>query len=197
MPGLRFFAAKAAAHAAALHPNGVVVNAERMRHPVLNLAGVLRACINQPLVLLLRQHIGHLAFQIKMFLSADFECAVQNVPGSTQRLGRVTAFDKYRWQNIAFGQQRVMYVKHSGQGLNMADHFSGSAACLHHRPGHYHANHLADMLNGSCCKNRFVMGKRGQHCITRNISRQHHIDHTGHGQRCCVINAKQLAVGSV
>ena len=43
VPGLRFLAAKAAAHSAALHPHCVVVKAKGMRHPVLHLAGVLRA----------------------------------------------------------------------------------------------------------------------------------------------------------
>ena len=43
VPGLRFLAAKTASHAAALHSHCVVVKAQGMRHPVLHLAGVLRA----------------------------------------------------------------------------------------------------------------------------------------------------------
>ena len=43
MAGLRLLAAKAATHAAAFDAHGVVVDAQRVRHPVLHFAGVLGA----------------------------------------------------------------------------------------------------------------------------------------------------------
>jgi hypothetical protein len=46
---------------------------------VLHLARVLGAGIHQPLVLLLRQHIGDLAFEVEVFLAADLECAFERV----------------------------------------------------------------------------------------------------------------------
>ena len=79
MAGLRFLAAEAAAHAPALHRDGVVLQAQRMRHPVLHLARMLGAGIDPPLVLLQRQGVGDLAFQVEMFLAADFELPVQAV----------------------------------------------------------------------------------------------------------------------
>ena len=62
MPGLGFLAAKTATHAPAFHTHGVVVQAQRVGHPMLHFTGVLGAAVDQPLVLLLRQGIGHLAF---------------------------------------------------------------------------------------------------------------------------------------
>ena len=60
----------------------MVVNTQRMRDPVLYLARVLRARINQPLVLLLRHHIRDLALEVEMLLSADLQRTRQRVPGA-------------------------------------------------------------------------------------------------------------------
>ena len=87
--GLRFLAAKAAAHAPALHAHRVAVDAQRMRHPVLDLSGVLGAGVDQPLPLFLRQGIGDLTLQIEMLLPADFQTPLQAVRRLRQRLGRV------------------------------------------------------------------------------------------------------------
>jgi hypothetical protein len=46
VPGLGFFAAKAPAHAAAHHAHLRQGNVQRMRHPVLHLAGMLRATVD-------------------------------------------------------------------------------------------------------------------------------------------------------
>ena len=60
VPGLRLFAAKAPAHAAADHAHRMQRNIQRMRHPVLHLAGVLGAAVDQPLPVFLRQCVGDL-----------------------------------------------------------------------------------------------------------------------------------------
>jgi hypothetical protein len=52
--GLRFLAAEAAAHAPAFDLHRVVLQPQRVRHPVLHLARVLGAGIDPPLVLLQR-----------------------------------------------------------------------------------------------------------------------------------------------
>ena len=62
MAGLSFFAAKTAAHAATFHSHRMVVQTQRMRHPVLHFARVLGAAVNHPLVLRLRQRVSNLAF---------------------------------------------------------------------------------------------------------------------------------------
>ena len=70
VPGLGFLAAKAAAHAPAFHPHRVVVQAQRVRHPVLHFARVLGAAVNRPLALRVRHGVGHLALQVKVLLPA-------------------------------------------------------------------------------------------------------------------------------
>ena len=79
--GLGFLAAKTTAHAPAFDTHRVVADAQRVRHPVLDFAGVLGAGIHQPLVLLLRHHIGDLAFKVKVFLAADLKLAIECVLG--------------------------------------------------------------------------------------------------------------------
>jgi hypothetical protein len=83
--GLRLLAAEAAAHAPALHPHRVVVDAQRVRHPVLHLAGVLGAGVDPPLVLLQRQGVGDLAFQVEVLLAAHFQRALQRCAGAGRR----------------------------------------------------------------------------------------------------------------
>ena len=70
VPGLCFFAAKAPAHAAADHAHRMQGNVQRMRHPVLHFSGVLGAAVDQPLPVFLRQGVGDLPFQVKVFLPA-------------------------------------------------------------------------------------------------------------------------------
>ena len=90
MTGLGFLAAKATAHAAAFHPHGVAVQPQRMGHPMLHFAGMLGAAVNQPLVLFLWQHIGNLAFQVKVFLPTHFQRAGERVAGVFERRTRIT-----------------------------------------------------------------------------------------------------------
>ena len=75
VPGLRLLTTKCAAHAPTFHTHCVVVQPQRVCHPVLHFAGVLRAGVNNPLVLFLRQHIGNLAFQVKVLLAAHLQRA--------------------------------------------------------------------------------------------------------------------------
>jgi hypothetical protein len=72
---LRFFATKATAHAAAFHPHLMQGQPQCMGHPVLNFTRVLRAAVNQPLVLFLWQGVGNLAFQVEVLLPTYLECA--------------------------------------------------------------------------------------------------------------------------
>ena len=181
---LRFLAAKAAAHAPALDPHRVVVNAQGVRHPVLCLAGVLGAAVDQPLVLLLRQHVGDLPFQVEVLLPAHFQRAAQGVRCAGQGGSRVAALHHHRRQHITLGGQRAGHAQQGGQGGDVAGDLSGRAAGGHHRRGDHQANHLADMLHSADCKNRLVMRQRAQHRITGNVVGQHDTRHTGHGQRC-------------
>lgn len=192
--GLGFLAAKAAAHAPAFDTHRVLVNAQRVRHPVLHLAGVLRAGINQPLVLLLGQHVGDLAFKVEMLLAADFQRAMQGVQRAFQRLDGITALHKNRWQHIALRLQGITQVQDGGQDVDVAAHLARGAPGLHHRFGHHHADHLADVLHGAMGKHRPVVREVAQHPVTGNVARQNHAAYAGHRQRRCRVHVQQPAM---
>ena len=194
---LRFFAAKAAAHAPAFHAHRVVVNAQRMRHPVLRLSRVLRAGVHQPLVLLLRQHVGDLPFQVKMFLPADFKTAADGVRRARQCGGGVTAAHGHGWQHKALRSQRFTHCQHGGQGVDVQLYFAGSVARLHHAVRHHQADNLADVLDRVHRKDGLVMHKGGQQRVAGHVGGQHHAAHTGHGQRGCSVHTQQAAVRHV
>jgi len=94
---LCFFTTKASAHAAAFHTHLVVVQAQRMCHPVLHLAWVLCAAMYDPLVLLLWNGVGNLAFEVKVLLTAHFKMALQGVRGLGQRLTSVATPHVHGW----------------------------------------------------------------------------------------------------
>ena len=188
---LRFLAAKAAAQAPAFHPHRVVGNAQRVGDPVLRLARMLGAAVNEPLVLLLGQHVGNLPFQVKVFLAADRQRAMQRVRRARQGGCRVAPLDHHRRQHIAFRGQSAGHAEQGGQGRDVAGDAPGSAAGSHHRGGHHQANHLANMLHGAVGKHRFVMRKRAQHRVTRNVARQHNACDTGHCQRSVGVHRGQ------
>ncbi len=194
MAGLRFLAAEAATHAPAFHLDGVVVDAQSVAHPVLHFAGVLGAAVDQPLVLLLRQHVGNLALQVKVFLPADFQRASQGVRCAFQGRIRITAPHVDRRQHKALGAYGFLHRQDGRQGLDLELHFAGGMAGLHHRFGKHHADHLADELHRVQGKHRLVAGKGGQHRVAGNVLRQHHVHHAGHGARCRAVYAQQLSV---
>ena len=195
VPRLGFFAAKATAHASAFDPHRVVGNAQRMGDPVLHFTGVLRAGVHRPLVLLLRHHVGDLAFQVEMLLTADFQFALQGVGCFAQCGGCIAAFDKHGRQHIAFLPQGRVYIQHGRQAVDAAHHLAGSAPRLHDCFGHHHTHDLPHVLHGVLGKYRLIACKRGQHALAWHITRQHHVDHARHGQRCRTVNADQPAVG--
>ena len=194
MTSLRLLAAKTATHAAAFHPDGVVVQAQRVRHPVLHFAGVLRAGVHQPLVLLLRQHVGNLAFEVKVFLATDFKRATQRVRGLRQGGLGIAAPDRHRRQHKAAGRQRLADAQNGRQGFDVEFDQPGSAACQHHVVSQHQANHLADMLHRIAGKDRLVPGKGGQHQISWHIGGQNHSTHAGQGQCRRGIKAQKPAM---
>ena len=195
MAGLGFFAAKTATHAAALHPHRVVVQTQRMRHPMLHFAGMLGAAVDQPLALRLGYSVGHLAFEVKVLLPAHFQAAAQRVLGRLQARLHIAPAHKHRRQYIALRSQRLLHRQHGGQGFNVEHHFARSAARLHHAARHHQAHDLTNVLHRVARKNRFVPGKGREHGVARNVLCQQHRHHTGHSPCGARVNGLELAVG--
>ena len=197
MAGLRLLAAKAAAHAPAFHPHRVLVQTERVRHPVLHFAGMLGTGINKPLVLLLRQRVGDLPFQVEVFLAADFERAAERERGPRQGACGVTAFYKNRRQHIALRRERLFDAQNGRQRANVELDCARAAPGLHHRVGYHQAHHLAHVLHRVEREDGFIADERREHAMARNVFRQNHLTHTGQGQRGAGVNAPQPAVSHV
>ena len=168
-----------------------------MADPVLHLAGVLGAAVDQPLVLLLRQHIGDLAFQVKVLLAADFQRTVQGVLRGLQGTGGITTTHIHGGQHEALRGKGLGCRQHGGQGFNVQLHLAGGPARLHGGVGQHHAHHLADELHGTHSKHRLVTRKGGQHGVTGYVCGQHYIHYAGHGQRSGRVHAQQFAVRHV
>ena len=193
--GLGLFAAKATAQAAALHLDRMVVNAQRVRHPVLHFAGVLGAGVDPPLFLLQRQGVGDLAFQIKVLLPAHLERALQAVCRLREACGRIAPAHKHRRQHIALCLQCVLHRQHSGQGRDVELDGAHGAARLHHRIGHHQADDLAHKLHALHRKHRLVVPECGQDLVAGHVGCQHHAPHTGQGQGGAGIHTVERAMG--
>ena len=195
MAGLRFFAAKAAAHAPALHLHRVVVQTQGVRHPVLHFGRVLCAAVHRPLALVLGQRIRHLALQIKMLLPAHLQTAAQGMGGAVQGGLCIAAAHKNRRQHIALRGQGLLHGQHRWQGFDIEQHGARRAARLHNGARHHQTHHLADVLHRVSGKNGLVAGKRGQHRVAWNVCGQHDGHDAGHGAGGRAVHATQTAVG--
>ncbi|MPM91868.1 hypothetical protein SDC9_139002 [bioreactor metagenome] len=192
--GLRFLAAKATAHAPTFHAHGVVRQSQSMRDPVLHLTRMLGAGVDPPLLLLQRQHVGDLAFQIEMFLPANLEAALQAVRGLRQGSGGIATAHVDRRQHVAFGLERVLHAQDGGQRCDLRLHGTRGAACLHDAVGHHQADHLAHKLHAVDGEDRLVMRERGKCLVAWYVFGEHHVAHAGHCQRGAGIYAVQSAV---
>ena len=195
MAGLGFLAAEAAAHAPAFHAHAVVVDAQRVRHPVLGLARVLGTGVHQPLVLLLRQHVGDLPFKVEVLLPADLELAAQPVRRARQAGLRVAPAHAHRRQHEALRVKRLAHIQHRGQGFDVEAHGAGGLARLHHGVGHHQADDPTDVFHGVDGEDGLIVGKGGQDRVAGDVLRQHHAAHAGQGQRGGRIDTLEAPVG--
>ena len=172
MPGLRLFTAETAAHAPRLNAHIMKLQAQRMRHPVLHLAGMLCAAVNQPLPHLLRLRISHLAFKIKMLLAADFELALQSMLCSLQSAIRIAARHMHGRQHEMVLRHGLLCAQDRRQRLNIRLHQTRSAASRHHVIGNNERHHVAHVLHCFARKDRFIMAERSKDGIAGNVLRR-------------------------
>ncbi len=96
---LRFLAAKAAAHPPAFAHDVMRRPVEHMRDDLLHFARMLRRTVDEHAVHFLRHGVGDLAFEIELFLAADFERAADLMRrGGDLRVG-VAALQMQRRQH--------------------------------------------------------------------------------------------------
>ncbi len=143
---------------------------------------MLGAGVNQPLVLLLRQRVGHLALKVEVLLTADLQRATQGVRGAGQGLRGISPADKHRWQHITLCRQRILDRQNGRQRFNTEFDQPGCGAGLHYAGGHHQTDDLAHVLHRVDGKNGLVMGKGRQHRVANNVTRKNHITHAAQGQ---------------
>ena len=195
MAGLGFLATKTAAHAAAFDAHRVVVDSQRVRHPMLHLAGMLGAAVHRPLVLLQGHHIGNLALQIKMLLAADLQRAGELVLGIVHGSRCIAASHMNRRQHIALRCQGLLDAQDGGKRLNVQQHPARRVPGLQGSAGNHEADDLTDILHRIRCKHRLVTGKGGQLRVAGNVPGQDDIHHAGHCQSDAGVHALEAAMG--
>ena len=120
---LRFLAAEAAAHAPALHQHRVRRAAQRVRHHLLHLAGVLGRAVHAHAAVFQRHGVADLAFQVELLLPALHEAALQPVRRAVQRAlqraGRGFAQQVHRRHHVGLGGMRLAHRQHRRQRLDV------------------------------------------------------------------------------
>ena len=195
MPGLRFFATEAATHASAHHPHLRQRDVQRVRHPVLHLARVLRAAVDQPVAVVLRNRVRDLAFQIEVFLPADLQRALQAVRCVCQGLRCIAALHRDLGQHKAARLQGLAGVQKGRCLRGLQPHVPSGLARLGVAVAHHQAHDLAHVHELRPGKNGLVVHKGGQQRVTRNVLRGDRAHHTGRGQHRLQVHGDQLRVG--
>ena len=150
--------------------------------------------MNHPLPLLLRQGVGHLAFEVKVLLAAHLQRAAELVRRAGQCGIGVATAHKHRRQHEMLLLQRLAHAHHGGQGVDLQLHQACCTAGLHHAVGHHQPHHLAHVLHPALCEYRLVAGKGGQHRVAGNVGRQHQAAHASQRQRRRARHTAQCAV---
>ncbi len=114
---LGFLAAKATTHAPHVDHDAVHRHAQYLGHQLLDFRGVLGRAIDNHAAVFSRHHRGYLGFQIKMFLTADVQVALQTVGCACQRCGRVATFVRVAVEHKVFLTQRLNHIQHRLQVL--------------------------------------------------------------------------------
>jgi hypothetical protein len=195
MPSLRFFAAEAAAHAAAHHPHLRQWDVQCVRHPVLHLAGVLGAAVDQPVAVLLRNRVRDLAFQIEMFLPADFQRALQAVGRLVQGLRRIAALHRDCGQHKAARLQGLAGAQQGRAVLRLQSHQACGLPRLGVAVTHHQAHDLAHVHELRPGKNGLVVHKGGQQRVAGDVLCGDRAHHARRGQHRLQVHGDQLRVG--
>ena len=195
MPGLCFFAAKAAAHAPTHHAHLRQRDVQRVRHPVLHLARVLCAAVDQPVAVVLRNGVSDLAFQIKMFLPADLQRALQLVRCGAQGRSGVTALHRDWGQHEAARLQCIAGVQQRRVVFRLQSHPACGLPRLRVAVAHDQAHDLAHVHELRPGKYGLVVHKGGQQRITGDVICGDHACHAGRGEDGAQVHVEQLRVG--
>ena len=188
---LRFLAAEAATHAPAFDVHAVRQYAQCVGHHLLHFGWMLGRTQHPHCALFLRDRVGHLTFQIELFLTADRQRAAGAMRCLRQTCRRIAALQTHRWQHVrlrgmgGFGRQ----VRGPGGVINLRK--PRCAARIVMRIGDHDEQRLADILDQSVGKNRIVMDDRAAVIEAGNVRSDQHGDHAGRGLHGSEIDGRE------
>ena len=154
---LRFLAAKTATHAPAFDGNVVRMHAQRMCHHVLHLARMLGRTQHQHALRFLRDGVGNLSFQVKLFLAAHIQLALDHMRRRIERGLVVAARQLHRRQHIRLCRLGRLRRHDRGQFLVRHLRQAGGTARMVMRIGHHDEDRLAHVLHQLRSQDGIVM----------------------------------------
>ncbi|MNS91578.1 hypothetical protein D3C72_1256720 [compost metagenome] len=133
------------------------MHAQRMRDHVLHLARMLGRTQHQHALRFLRDGVGNLSFQIKLFLPTHIQLALDYMWRAIER-GLVVAARQLHWrQHVRFRGLGRLRRHDRGQFLIRHLRQAGGAARMVMRIGHNNKDGLAHVLHQFRCQNGIVM----------------------------------------
>jgi hypothetical protein len=194
---LRLLAAEAAAHAPALHLHLVRVQAQRVRHQVLHLAGVLRRTAELQPVVLGRQRVGDLAFEVEVLLAAELERSRQLVRRAVDRRARIAAPHVHRRHHVLLRRMRLLRRQHERMRLAADDLLGdgGGAARLVACSGDHREHRLAEVAQLAVGQDGVILDQRAAFVVAGDLCRGEDIHHPRHRAQAPEVDAEQPAVG--
>ena len=180
---LAFLAAESAAHPPHVHHHRMRGHAQRMRHHVLRLAGMLGRTMHDDILILARHGKGDLAFQVHVLLSTDFHTGSYAMRRPRHPRRHIAAFQLQRHHHMrhALFQRRAdAHHRILGRDLDLGQHRrpAGRIAAL----GHHREKRLAVKLHLVLGENRLVPGTHRADLVMSGHIRR---GQNPHHPRCC------------
>nr|GEU28080.1 hypothetical protein [Tanacetum cinerariifolium] len=183
---LRFLAAEAPAHAPALDLHLVRMHAQRMRDHVLHLARMLGGALHQHAVVLFRDRVGDLPFQVKLLLAAHEQLAPGHARRHVERGLEVAALQAHGRHHVRLRRFRFLRRQDRGQFLVVDLGAARGAAGVVMGVRHHDEHRLAHVQHFAGAENRIVVDDRtavvGAHDVLRRVH-GHHAGSGAHGRQ--------------
>ena len=174
--GLRFLAAKGAAHSTALANNGMHPEVERGSDHGLKFRRILRGCVHTKAPVFTGICYGCLAFEVEVLLTADvgdaFELSWSQLPGRVE----ITPGDPARTSEKTLRADRIIYRTASWLFLDVDfDKRAGTRRLLASSRGDC-GDGLPNVVDAFIREKRFIRNNRAKKMIAGNISAGKHSD---------------------
>ena len=166
---LRFLAAKSTAHAAHIDHDFVHRHAEYFRHQLLYFGGVLRRAIDNHAPVFGGHHRRDLGFQVKVFLPADVQMALQAMGRTGESAGRITALMGMAVEDEMFFAQGFDHIQDGFQVFVFDDRGHCCFACGFHIPCGNRDHRLADEFDDIDGQQRIARQQRTNVLEARNV----------------------------